>query len=53
MCHKTRVVIRFRAKKNYHSLPEILHWYACGADRRSLGWSVGVQLRDYQISQDG
>ena len=25
----------------------ILHWYACGADRRSLGRAVSVRSRDY------
>ena len=30
----------------------ILHWYACGADGQSLGWSVGVRSRDYQIFLD-
>ena len=27
----------------------ILHWYACGADGRSVGRSGGVLSRDYQI----
>ena len=43
----------------------ILHWYACGADGRSLGRTdglsggraggrvVGVRSRDYQIFSDG
>ena len=31
----------------------ILHWYACGADGRSLGRAVGVRSRDYQIFSDG
>ena len=31
----------------------ILHWYACGADRRSGGWAVSVRSRDYQIFSDG
>ena len=35
----------------------ILHWYACGADGlsggRSVGRSVGVKSRDYQIFSDG
>ena len=31
----------------------ISHWYACGAHRRSLGRSVGVRSRDYQIFSDG
>ena len=31
----------------------ILHWHACGADGRSLGRSLGVQSRDYQIFSDG
>ena len=31
----------------------ILHWYACGADGRSVGRSVGVRSRDYQIFLDG
>ena len=30
----------------------ILHWYACGADGRSLGRAVGVRSRDYQILSD-
>ena len=30
----------------------ILYWYACGADGRSLGQSVGVRSRDYQIFSD-
>jgi len=40
MLHKTRVAIRFRAKKPHRRLPEILLWYACGADGRSDGQSV-------------
>ena len=40
MCHKTGVAIRFRAKKkNYLRPAEILHWYNCCADGRSVGWS--------------
>ena len=31
---------------------ESKHWYACGADGRSLGRSVG-RSRDYQIFWDG
>ena len=31
---------------------ESKHWYACGADRRSVARSVG-QSRDYQIFWDG
>ena len=31
----------------------ILHWYACGADGRSGGGSVGVRSRDCQIFSDG
>ena len=31
---------------------ESKHWYACGADGRSVGRSVG-QSRDYQIFWDG
>ena len=31
----------------------ILHWYACGADGRSVAWAVGgwvgVWSRDYQM----
>ena len=27
----------------------ILHWYACGADGRTVGRSVGVRSRDYQF----
>ena len=49
MLHKTRFAIRFRAKNPHHRLPEILRWYACEADGRSvyghviakfLGWAV-------------
>ena len=41
MLPKTRVAIRFHAKKNpHHRLPDILHWYACCADERSVGRSV-------------
>ena len=41
MLHKTRVAIRFLAKKNpHHRLPGILRWYACGADGRSGDRSV-------------
>jgi len=36
MLQKTRVAIRFRAKNPHHRLPEILCWYACGADERSV-----------------
>ena len=32
---------------------ESKHWYASGADGRSLGRAVGVRLRDYQIFSDG
>ena len=31
---------------------ESKHWYACGADGRSVGLSVG-RSRDYQIFWDG
>ena len=31
----------------------ILHWYACGADGQSVGRSVGVRSRNYQIFSDG
>ena len=31
----------------------ILHWYASGADGRSLGRAVGVRSRDYQVFLDG
>ena len=39
MLHKTRVAIRFRAKKKTHcaDYPKCLRWYACGADRRLRG----------------
>ena len=37
MLHNTRVAIRFRAKNPHHRLPEILRWYACGAEGRSGG----------------
>ena len=30
----------------------MLHWFACGADERSVG-REGVRSRDYQISSDG
>ena len=32
---------------------ESKHWYASGADGRSLGRAVGVRSRDYQIFSDG
>ena len=56
----TRVAMRFPAKitSSYISVAipvdwVILHWYACGADGRSLGRAVGVRSRDYQIFSDG
>ena len=30
----------------------MLHWFACGADERSVG-REGVRSRDYQMSSDG
>ena len=57
---KTLVAMRFPAKITlsciWVAIPVdwvILHWYACGADGRSLGRSVGVRSRDYQIFSDG
>ena len=41
MLHKTRVSIHFRAKNPNHRIPEILRWYACGADGRPGGRSYG------------
>ena len=32
---------------------ESKHWFSCGADGRSLGWSVGARSRDKQIFWDG
>ena len=51
MLHKTRVAIL-----PYHRLPEILRWYACGAEGGSGGRTegpVGVRSRDCQIFSDG
>ena len=31
----------------------ILHWYACGADGRTVAGSLGVRSRDNQIFWDG
>ena len=49
MLHKTRVAIRFRAKKPSQQTTEILRWCACGADGRA----VGIRSRDRQIFSDG
>ena len=52
---KRRVAIRFRAEKKTsltdsqtHRLPQILYWYAGGADGRA----GAVRSRDYQIFWD-
>ena len=57
---KTLVAMRFPAKITssciWVAIPvdwDILHWYTCGADGRSLGRAVGVRSRDYQIFSDG
>ena len=56
----TRVAVRFPAKLTssciWVAIPVnwvILHWYVCGADRRTVAPSLGVRSRDYQISWDG
>ena len=56
LLYKTPVAMRFPAKITssciWVAIPVdwvILHWYACGADGRSLG----VRSRDYQIFSDG
>ena len=57
---KTLVAMRFPAKVTssciWAAIPVdwvILHWYACGADGRSLGRAVGVRSCDYQIFSNG
>ena len=56
MLHKTRVAIRFRAKKpspqTTRNFALVCLW--CGrTDGRSVGRSVGVRSRDCQIFSDG
>ena len=49
-------VISFQIKPWVAAIPVdwvILHWYACGADGRSLARSLGVRSRDYQIFSEG